>query len=81
MITAIRTKRICNVNSDGGIDTHSPFLPAGEVYVFGGKNECSECCNFMWGKDIKNYLVFRNGYPVELTSDLYDFERRLEIYG
>lgn len=80
MITVIRIKRICNMNSGGGIDTYSPCLPAGEVSVFGGKNECSECCNFMWGKDIKNYLVFRNGYPVELTSDLYEFERRLEIY-
>lgn len=55
--------------------------PAGEVFTFPPDQECQSCCNFLWGKDIKNYLVFRNGYPVELDSDLYEFERRLEEYG
>ena len=71
MITVIRINRI----SDRSI------LPAGEVFYFSSDTECSECCTFMWGKSIKNYLVFRNGYPVELDSDLYEFERRLEAYN
>lgn len=55
--------------------------PAGEVFKFSSDQECQSCCNFLWGKDIKNYLVFRNGYPVDLDSDLYELERRLEEYG
>ena len=69
MITVIR---INNLGDD---------KPAGEVFTFSLDQECQSCCNFLWGKDIKNYLVFRNGYPVELYSDLYEFERRLEEYG
>lgn len=76
MIRVVRIKRIYSDKYPSRPDA----LAAGVIYEFEGLNECSECCTFMWGRDIKNYLVFRNGYPVELDSDLYEFERRLEIY-
>ena len=83
MITVIRTKRISDVwdinDGIGDFGSESALL-AGEVFHFDSDSECSECCAFMWGKNIRNYLVFRNGYPVELDSDLYEFERRLEVY-
>lgn len=81
MITVIRTKRISDMDISNGIkDFKKLVAPAGEVFYFVGDNECSECCTFMWGRNIRNYLVFRNGYPVELDSDLYEFNRRLEAY-
>ncbi len=76
MIRVIRVRRIYSDKYNSCPDA----LPAGAIYEFEGGDECSECCTFMWGRDIKNYLVFRNGYPVELDSDLYEFERRLEAY-
>ncbi len=81
MITIIRIKRISDRKIEHGIkDFEKLIAPAGEVFYFVGDNECSECCTFMWGRSIRNYLVFRNGYPVELDSDLYEFNRRLEAY-
>ena len=81
MISVIRTKRISDRDIEHGIkDFGSLVAPAGEVFYFNSEVECSECCTFMWGRSIRNYLVFRNGYPVELDTDLYEFERRLEAY-
>jgi hypothetical protein len=80
MITVIRIKRLTNMDIDGRTDFNSSVMPAGEVFIFNSETECSECCTFMLGKSIRNYLVFRNGYPVELDSDLYEFNRKLEVY-
>lgn len=80
MITIVRHKRIYGITVDGSVDREN-VIPAGEVFYFNGKNEVKEACNFMWGRDIKSYLIFRNGFDVKLDSELSVLEERLNLYG
>jgi hypothetical protein len=73
----IKIVRVNRINIEIANSTLSEVKPAGEVFIFDGKFEVEQCCSFMWGRDINNYMIFRNGYRVEMTSDLYELSNRL----
>lgn len=73
----IKIVRVNRINIEMVNSTLSEVKPAGEVFIFDGEFEVEQCCSFMWGRDIKNYMIFRNGYRVEMTSDLYELSNRL----
>ncbi len=78
MIKIVRVNRISVYESpEGGVYMSPTVKPAGEVFIFDGEFEVEQCCSFMWGRDIKDYMTFRNGYRVEMTSDLYELSNRL----
>lgn len=78
MIKIVRVNRIATYESpEGGLYMSPTVKPAGEVFIFDGEFEVEQCCSFMWGRDIKNYMVFRNGYRVDMTSDLHELSNRL----
>ena len=79
MITIIRHKRIYGITVDGETD-YDNVTPAGEVFFFNGDNMIEDACNFLWGRDVNSYLIFINGYPVKLNSDLAKLEKELRKY-
>jgi hypothetical protein len=44
-------------------------------------NEAKEVSNFLWGKDVENYLVIKNGDAVALSNgNLSEIEEYLECF-
>ena len=71
MITIIRLNRITEDNA---------VFPAGEIWYFRGEQEVEHACTFMWGRDINDYIMFRNGFRIEMDSDLYSLANILKEY-
>lgn len=71
MITVIRVNRL--IEDD-------VVFPAGETWRFIGEQEVENACTFMWGRDINDYMMFRNGFRIEMDSDLYNLANKLREY-
>jgi len=71
MITIVRLNRITEDNA---------VFPAGEIWYFRGEQEIENACSFMWGRDIKDYVMFRDGFRIEMESDLYNLANKLREY-
>ena len=58
----------------------SPTKLAGDFYDFckiDEKENCEDVFIFLWGKDINDYLVTKNGQEVDLRGHVTEIERVL----
>lgn len=72
MIVLVRVDKLIE-NKDTG-------FPEVEVLYFRGEQEVENACAFMWGRDIKDYVMFRDGFRIEMESDLYNLANKLRGY-
>lgn len=53
-------------------------LPAGTSWLF---YSSGDVVNFLWGKDVENYLIIKNGDAVSLSNgNLSEIEEYLEYF-
>ena len=68
------------VRIDKLIENKNAGFPEPETLYFRGKEEIENACAFLWGRDINDYVVFRNGFRIEMDSDLYNLANKLKEY-